>query len=265
MPEPATKLADDQIEFFRDNGFLTLEAITTKDEVGRMREIYDRLFEQRVGWDRGSQFDLAGTDEDGQPRLPQLLAPSTFEPQLKDTLYRKNAQAIARQLLGDDMQDKVNEHMIYKPPRIGAETPWHQDQAYHDPNYYCRSVNFWMPLDDVTIESGCLQFVPGSHKSDVLPHHSIGHNPRIHGLEVDDPQQRAEKAVACPVPAGGATLHAAYMLHYAGPNHTDIPRRAYTLVFRQHRKQRDVPCDNYWIRERRTARDERAQTSAGEG
>jgi len=265
MPEPTTNLTNEQIESFHANGFLTLDAITTPDEVQRMRKIYDRLFKERVGWDKGTQFDLAGTDEDGQPRLPQLLAPSSFEPQLKDTLYRKNAQAMARQLLGPDMQDKVNEHMIYKPPHIGAATPWHQDQAYHNPIHIARSVNFWMPLDDATIESGCLQFVPGSHKLDQLPHHSIDHNPRIHGLEVDDPEQRAKTAVPCPIPAGGATLHASYMLHYAGPNNTDVPRRAYTLVFKRPPAERDVPVDNYWIRQRQTARDARAEAASKEG
>ena len=69
----------------------------------------------------------------------------------------------------------------------------HQDQAYHDPAMAYKGVNFWMPLDDATVESGCLQFIPGSHKLDVLPHHSINRDPRIHGLEVDDPEKYAER------------------------------------------------------------------------
>ena len=135
MIEPTIFLSEEQIHSFHEDGFLVLDAITTPVEVEQLREIYNRLFSDRTGWDQGSQFDLAGTDEDDQPRLPQLLGPSRFAPELKDTLYLANARAIARQLLGSDMLDRNGEHMIYKPPRIGAATPWHQDQAYHDPDY----------------------------------------------------------------------------------------------------------------------------------
>ena len=259
MPEPTRSLTQEQIESFQENGFLVLEALTTPEEVDQMREIYDRLFTERVGWAQGSQFDLAGTDDDGPPRLPQMLGPSRFVPELKSTLYLANARSIARQLLGPEMNERNGEHMIYKPPQIGAATPWHQDQAYHDPTLSYQGVNFWMPLDNATVESGCLQFIPGSHKLDVLPHHTINNDPRIHGLEVDNPEQYTDRAIPCPVPAGGVSLHACYMLHYAEPNRTDIPRRAYTITFRTPPKKRDQAIDAYWQQTRDTARDKRAK------
>ena len=255
-------LTDEQISQFETEGFVSLDTITTQAEVDWLREVYDRLFEERIGWDEGSQFDLAGTDDKDEAALPQMLGPSRYAPELLESEYRKNAIAIARQILGNGMTDRVGEHMIYKPARRGPATPWHQDQAYHDPALTYRGVNFWMPLDDATVDSGCLQFVPGSHKYDVLPHHPINHDPRIHGLEVDDPETWAPKAVPCPVPAGGATIHACYLLHYAAPNTTDRPRRAYTLTFRCEPKARDVPIDNYWRREQVTARQSRADQAA---
>jgi len=39
------------------------------------------------------------------------------------------------------------------------------------------------------------------------------------------------KAVACPIPAGGCTIHHNRMMHYAGPNRSEIPRRAMILMF----------------------------------
>lgn len=261
MTSPTTSLTKEQISTFHREGYLVLDAITAQEEVERLRLIYDRLFSDKIGWASGNQFDLAGTDEGDQATLPQILGPSQYAPELKETRYLRNAQGMARELLGEEMLPRNGEHMIYKPPGIGAATPWHQDQAYHDPTIRAYGVNFWMPLDDATVESGCLHFVPGSHKLDVLPHHSINHDPRIHGLEVDDPEKWASKGIACPVPAGGATLHAAFMLHYAGPNRTDQPRRAYTLAFRLPPAQRETPIDNHWSRNQQTARAERAQQS----
>ena len=263
MATPTTQLTETQIGAFQRDGFLGLDAITTVDELVWLRETYDRLFVGKVGWDDGNQFDLAGTDADDTPSLPQILRPSQYAPELLNAQYLKNAREIARQILGDEMLPGNGEHMIYKPAGIGAATPWHQDQAYHDPNTLSRGINFWMPLDDASVESGCLQFVPGTHEMDVLPHHPIGNDPRVHGLEVDDPLQWRTKSVACPLPAGGASLHAAFMLHYAGPNNTGHPRRAYTLTFRLPAVKRDVPVDNYWSRSQKTARAERSKRAQG--
>src|SRR5687767_1359692 len=97
-----------------------------------MREIYDRLFERRAGREEGNQFDLAGTDEDDkEASLPQILGPSNYAPELKAAQARVNALHIARQLLGPEA-DGGGDHAILKPALVGAETPWHQDEAYWD-------------------------------------------------------------------------------------------------------------------------------------
>lgn len=260
MRKITTALEEHQIEQFRSHGYLTIDALIPEEEIDQLRRIYDRLFAEKTGWDKGDQFDLAGTD-DGEAALPQLLGPSRYAPELRETHYVRNARAIAGQLLGPEMIEKHGEHMIFKPAQFGAATPWHQDQAYHDPKMSQRGVNFWLPLDDATIESGCLHFVPGSHELDVLPHHPIDNDPRIHGLEVDEPEHWDRQAVACPIPAGGATLHASYMLHSAKANSSNRPRRAYILTFRLPAKKREVPIDNYWKHAQQTARQTRARQS----
>ncbi|MCW8129172.1 MAG: phytanoyl-CoA dioxygenase family protein [Planctomycetota bacterium] len=229
--QPTVTLTDEQVAFFRREGYLAIPSITSPEELARLREIYDGLFSSKAGRDDGNQFDLGGTDEEGKEAvLPQILNPRKYAPELEHTLYAANAAAISRQLLGADASAR-GEHMIYKPARTGAATPWHQDQAYHDPAQDYDNVNVWMPLQDATVENGCMQFVPRSHTWDVLPHHPIGHDPRVHGLEVDEPERYAAQAVACPLPAGGACFHRSYLLHYAGANRSDLPRRAYIMVF----------------------------------
>lgn len=235
----SSSLSAHQHEFFERNGFLWLDAITTPEEVAELRVVYDRLFDSDAGRDDGLRYELGD-------RLPQLVEPSRYAPELLETAFVANARAIARQLFGDALLPEVGEHMIYKPPRVASATPWHQDQAYHDPGLIYRNVNFWMPLDDATVESGCMQFVPGSHRhDDVLPHRPIGGDPNADGLEIDLTDFDRD-AVACPIPAGGCTMHASYTLHYAGPNRSDTPRRAYILVFRSAPVAREEPLDLYW-------------------
>ena len=256
---PTVVLTQEQIDFYHREGYLALEAITTQEEVAWLRAIYDRLFAERAGREFGDQFDLGGTDEEDKPAvLPQILGPSKYAPELKEGLYRVNAFAIARQLLGPEVQYQ-GEHAIFKPARYGAETPWHQDEAYWNPAMDYNAFSLWMPLQEATLENGCMQFVPRSHTWDVLPHHCIANDPRIHGLEVDAAD--TSTAVACPLPPGGATLHHNRTLHYTGPNRSDIPRRAYILGFGLPATPAKEPRDYYWNRMKQTPREQRAQAA----
>jgi ectoine hydroxylase-related dioxygenase (phytanoyl-CoA dioxygenase family) len=257
---PTVHLTQDQIDFYHHEGFLQLDAITTPEEVAWLRGIYDSLFAAQAGREAGDQFDLAGTDQEGQAAaLPQILNPKKYAPELSEGLFRVNALAIARQLLGDEV-DMRGEHAIFKPARTGAETPWHQDEAYWDPNLEYESLSIWIPLQEATVENGCMQFVPGSHLRQVISHHTIANDPRIHGLEVDQADTiDTSTAVACPIPAGGATIHHNRILHYAGPNRSDIPRRAYILMFGLPPRQRAQGRDFYWNSQKQTARQQRAE------
>ncbi len=119
-------------------------------------------------------------------------------------------------------------------------------------------MSVWVPLTDATIDNGCMEFVAGSHKSDVIAHQSIRNDPRIHGLELTPAAFAAmRKPIACPIPAGGATVHTAYTLHHTGPNLTDEPRRALILFGVLPGEPRDPPLDQPWMREKKTARLER--------
>lgn len=265
MPhEPSVHLTEEQIEFFWQNGFLAVEQISSPEEIAIMRAAYDKIFAARAGRDEGNQFDLAGTDEDGrEAALPQILNPAKYAPELKDTLAEANARAISAQLLaraGD--VSKMNggvAHAILKPARVGAATPWHQDEAYWNPDFQYQSLSVWMPLQPATRENGCMEFIPGSQLWNVRPHQPINNDPRIHGLEIDSEADiDYSRAVACPLPAGGCTLHLSRTLHYTGPNHSDIPRRALIMGFSLPIQPFAGERRFYWNEIKTTARQERA-------
>ena len=127
-----TVLQEHQVEQFHNHGYLALDALIPEEEIEQLRAIYDRLFGEKTGWDKGDQFDLAGTDE-GEAALPQLWGTAATLPSSERRTTCATPGAIAQQLLGPEMIEKHGEHMIFKPARFGAATPWHQDQAYHDP------------------------------------------------------------------------------------------------------------------------------------
>ena len=57
---------------------------------------------------------------------------------------------------------------IFKQPRIGTQVTPHQDGTflYNDP---LKLVGLWFPVDDATLENGCLWYIPGKGGSIACP------------------------------------------------------------------------------------------------
>ncbi len=253
-------LTQEQIASFEDNGFLHLERICPPEEVEFIIGVYDRLFADKAGRAQGAHFDMVGKDDDNaEPVSPQIINPVFFAPELKDTIFRKNALSVARQLLGPDAVGAF-EHAIRKPPLIGAPTPWHQDEAFrrnHAPGY--NEISIWMPLQPVDETSGCLQFVSGVHRGPVLSHRSPGNDPTVHALECVDDFASA-KVVPVPLSAGGCTIHHCRTPHRAGANRSNGPRRAYILGFEVPTKGVPKMSPEFpWNLEKQTANKKRKQ------
>jgi ectoine hydroxylase-related dioxygenase (phytanoyl-CoA dioxygenase family) len=267
MLKSALALSKEQIQFFNEQGYLRLENISPPNEVEFLKSVYDRLFAEKAGHRQGAYFDAVSPDEDDNtPQTsPQIIDPVLFAPELKKTIFRANALAIAKQLLGSKAYGTF-EHAILKPPGIGAPTPWHQDEAFrldYAPGY--DEISIWMPLQPVDTNSGCLEFLPGSHRQPVLRHAPLGNDPRIHALTCVDSFDKT-KAVVCPLPAGGCTIHHTRTLHHSGPNISPNPRRAYILAFGvpvkgYHKVARPFP----WNIENQTASEQRKRAWRSSG
>jgi ectoine hydroxylase-related dioxygenase (phytanoyl-CoA dioxygenase family) len=224
------RLTAAQIASFREHGFLALKQLTTSDETMALLGIFNHLLESGAGLNEGAQYDVLSSSEgEGTATLIEIMDPANYAPQLRQTMLRANALAIAKQLLGPKAGLRF-EHAIYKPAHFGGATPWHQDDAYHDdPNLDCQQISIWIPLQAVDVENGCMLFLPGSHLGEVRAHRPFNNDPTIHALECSEEVAETE-AIACPLPAGGCTIHAGSTLHATGPNTSSMSRWAYIIV-----------------------------------
>jgi len=247
-----TLLSAEQCASYRDFGFLSVAKITTQTEVKSLLPLFENLFAQRAGRDEGNHYDLVSHDlDDSVPKLPSIINPVNYAPALRNLTYRRNAHAIAKQLLGPHVPPAF-EQVILKPAHEGAATPWHQDEAYRvDPNFAYRQISFWLPLADATLANGCMQYIPGSNLGPVLPHHSFQDDTRIHAIECIG-KFAADTAFPCRLRAGDVVMHDGRTLHYSNPNTTAEPRYAYIVAFevppRRLRQEREF----HWNREKQT-------------
>lgn len=205
--------------------------------------MYDAIFENT----RVLRLHFDGERDDGTAGvIDQILGPELTVPEILDTTYFANARQIACALLDIESSEILGAgtHMIFKPAAAGRDTPWHQDEAYWDqPGVTAHSLSVWMPLDDVTVDSGCMQFLPGSHRADVVAHRNLGVGEPL----VLDDEHDVSGAVACPIAAGHATVHHCRTLHYSGPNYSERPRRAISALVHGPVARRAEPLDRSWL------------------
>ena len=254
-PETAFTLepTEQEIAFFRTNGFLAVERITTDEEILWMRRIFEHIFSGDFAAGPGSPLDRSGTPIEGEPqaRLTQSFFPEIHFPQLMNTQYRRNAKGYAAALLGVDESALTSwGHMIQKQPG-GRAASWHQDHAYWQPELdYC-ALGVWLPMHDVSVEMGAMQFVPGSHKRGLLKHRH--EDAPIHNVLALAEPIDTSSAVACPLKMGGATFHHFETLHYTAPNRTNLVRLAFPMEFQVKPVRRKEPVAMPWVDEFRAA------------
>jgi hypothetical protein len=228
-------------ERFKRDGFLAIPRLADAETVRAIGAVYDDMLSGAI--------DVTPTDNPLGRITRQIMVPSVYHPIFRDNPALNAAREIAVALLGVPEPKPIFDMLIYKEPGQVAETPWHQDFSYSEmPHAPAGSlipadevVQFWLALDDVDEENGCMNFIPGEHRSPMREHYVASGEPdysqRLLAIRDAAAVLDLGKAVACPLKAGGATVHNYGTPHYTSGNHTtDRPRRAYIFNFSSRRR-----------------------------
>ena len=136
---------------------------------------------------------------------------------------------MAAQLLGSRGMNQLINQAHFKQPGDGVAFPWHQDSTHRrygrgewkDANGQGSYVQTVAAIDDVTLENGPLEFIPGSCR--------LGHA----GLPEGELPAGADARQARPatMQAGSVLLFGPYTFHRSRPNASDGPRRVFINGF----------------------------------
>jgi hypothetical protein len=212
---------------FHDLGFLVVPDITTGDDLAVVSRLLAGLYRRFPALVRERRAHDLGGEAEGMRSILEINQTVDLEPGLAETQTFKRCAAVAERLLGRPVEHRFD-HAIYKPAFNGVATSWHQDEAYALERRIL-SAHFWVPLQTVTREMGCMEFIPGSHRGALWRHRRRDPLRDSHALEVAGVD--ASMAVPCPIRAGDATVHFPRTVHYTGPNRTGTPRLAWALEF----------------------------------
>ena len=206
MTMPTRTLSPAQVKRYARDGFLSPLPALTREEAASARAQLE-AFERAVGGPLTSE----ATDPRYRSRTHVLLAwvhALARHPAILDAV---------EDVIGPDILVYTSTWFI-KEPRSAAIAAWHQDATYFGLRPHVH-VTAWLALTDATAESGCMEFLPGSHAGGQQLHRagavadSVNRAGQAVVGDVDD-----TRAVHGALRAGEFSLHHTLCLHRSAPN-----------------------------------------------
>jgi ectoine hydroxylase-related dioxygenase (phytanoyl-CoA dioxygenase family) len=150
-------------------------------------------------------------------------------PAFHDVLWNPAFVMASYQLLGYKAVRFWHDQLFCKPAKHGGVVAWHQDYSYWTVTKPMAHLTCWIALDDSSVENGCLYYVPGSHKWNLLPRTGLTGNMEEIRTVLDGEQLAEFRPVPCEVKRGHCVFHHPLTVHGSYENRTDRQRRA-TLI-----------------------------------
>lgn len=151
---------------FDEKGYLFLSDFIDESEMSELKRKVDDFILNVVPGLPSEKFFYE--DPEDATSIKQLFHLSDYDPYFKELLRGSKMEELAKILLGENTGKGFVEY-FNKPAGLGKPTPPHQDCYYfiHNPP---QALTFWIPLEDVDEENGCLRYIHGSHKKGMRPH-----------------------------------------------------------------------------------------------
>jgi ectoine hydroxylase-related dioxygenase (phytanoyl-CoA dioxygenase family) len=227
------KLTDEQVAFYHEQGYLAGIPILTEEQIAKLQsELMEFFSPQHSGHELWYEYH---TNESNTPDtvLFHALGAWRIRPGFHDVLWHPAFTVAARQLLGGAVRF-WHDQLFCKPARHGGVVAWHQDYSYWTRTKPMAHLTCWIGLDDSTKDNGCVHYVPGSHRWDLLPITGLaGDMSAIREVLSPEQWEQFMHPVAIVLKAGECSFHHPLMIHGSFENRTDHPRRATVInVFR---------------------------------
>ncbi len=223
------RLSDQQAMDFARDGFVGPIAVLTPAEVERVcaavAEVIAQLDAHR---ERLYEVEQAFTEQPGEV-VCHFLGGFRVNAVLRDLVFEPRITAPCAQLLRVPALRFWHDQVFAKPPQHPGVVPWHQDYSYWTRTAPPCHITLNLPLDDSDEQSGCVQFVPGSHRWGLLP--KLPFDAPLEAMRAHLPAAAEWRPVAVPVRAGQATIHHSHVLHGSDRNRSERWRRACVLNY----------------------------------
>lgn len=226
------QLSSDQVEFYDSHGYLAGIKVLNDEQIEALRAELDQLTDTaHAGRPLFYEYN-SNESSDPSRKLFHALGAWRVAPGFHDLLWNPRFTVPASQLVGGGVRF-WHDQIFYKPARHGGVVAWHQDYSYWTRTTPMAHLSCWIGLDDATSDNGCLNYVPGSHRWNLLPATGLVDDMNAIQSVLSDELKAKFKPVAIELKKGEAAFHHPLMVHGSFANDTNRPRRATVInVFR---------------------------------
>ena len=222
------RLTDDQVNFYRENGYLKGIKIFEENQIEALRTELAEIID--TNHPNHHLFYEFHSNESGSANSILFHALGSWRVVwgFHDVLWNPAFVMAASQLLEGPVRF-WHDQLFYKPAKHGGVVAWHQDYSYWTRTTPMAHLTCWMGLDDADTLNGCMYYVPGSHKWGLLDKPELAG--QMDGLEeyLTEQQKAAFKPIPIELKKGYCSFHHPLMVHGSYENKTDRPRRALVL------------------------------------
>lgn len=219
------RLSDDQVEFYLENGYLAGIKALNEEQIEVLRKELSELVDPSHPGNKLFYEFNSNESADPEKILFHALGAWRITPGFHDLLWNPAFCVPASQLLGGPVRF-WHDQLFYKPANHGGVVIWHQDYSYWTRTQPMAHLSCWIGLDDSTRENGCVHYVPGSHRWNLLPRKDFANDMDTIQSVLDEQQKREFKPKAIELKKGECSFHHPLMVHGSFENRTDRPRRA---------------------------------------
>lgn len=223
------QLSPEQLAFFEQHGFVTGPRILHDEQIQQLRDELAGLTQPgHPGSELWYEYHSNESRDPGRV-LFHALGAWRITPGLHDILWNAAFTTPASQLLGGAVRF-WHDQLFCKPALHGGVVAWHQDYSYWTRTQPMAHLTCWIGLDDSTVDNGCVHYVPGSHRWQLLPITGLaGDMGAIRQVLTDEQWEQFQQPVAVELQAGECVFHHPLTVHGSFENRTDRPRRAVVI------------------------------------
>lgn len=220
------RLTPAQLAHFHEHGYVAGVRILTDEQVEVLRqELQELTSPQHPRHDLWYEFH---SNESADPALVLFHALGAWRlaEGFHDLLWHPAFTVPASQLLEGPVRF-WHDQLFCKPARHGGVVAWHQDYSYWTRTAPMAHLTCWIGLDDADESNGCLQYVPGSHRWNLLPITGLaGDMHAIRQVLGDEQWEALQNPTPIVLRQGEAAFHHPLMVHGSRENRTNRQRRA---------------------------------------
>jgi len=225
------------VDQFRKDGYIFFENALTNDQLTSLNAELARWVDesrkhsQPFGKikDGRPRFDLEPTTHSAQnPAVRRITSPAEISDVCLGVVKDNKALDLVVEIFGPNITHLGNKINL-KLPGAGTEVKFHQDFPF-EPHSNEDIMTVLYFLDDVTLDNGPLEVVPGTH---IGPLHSHWQDGVFTGA-VDDKVAKSNrgKALSCLGKAGSACLMHSKLLHGSASNRSSLPRSLFIITYK---------------------------------